>query len=80
MDPTKLISQLYMSRGMKFPTMWYVRPANAQSDQSLCQSLEYYMTVKLLTEHHLEAVQVCLSVHLSKCHIVGNHMSLLTCV
>ena len=27
---------------------------DAQSDQSLCLSLEYSMTVKLLTEHHLE--------------------------
>ena len=26
----------------------------AQSDQSLCESLEYSMTVKLLTEHRLE--------------------------
>ena len=26
----------------------------AQSDQSLCQSLEYSMSVKLLTEHHFE--------------------------
>ena len=26
----------------------------AQSDQSLCTSLEYSMIVKLLTEHHLE--------------------------
>ena len=26
----------------------------AQSDQSLCYSLEYSMIVKLLTEHHLE--------------------------
>ena len=38
------------------------------------------MTVKLPTEHHLEflslkeAAQVRLSLHLSKCHIVGNHM------
>ena len=33
-----------------------LRPAcaYAQSDQSLCLSLEYYITVKLLTEHHLE--------------------------
>ena len=32
------------------------RPACAyvQSDQSLCYSLEYSMSVKLLTEHHLE--------------------------
>ena len=28
--------------------------AYAQSDQSLCWSLEYLMTVKLLTEQHLE--------------------------
>ena len=28
--------------------------AHAQSDQSLCSSLEYSMIVKLLTEHHLE--------------------------
>ena len=28
--------------------------AYAQSDQSLCLSLEYFMTVKLLTEHQLE--------------------------
>ena len=28
--------------------------AYAQSDQSLCQSLEYSMSVKLLIEHHLE--------------------------
>ena len=46
---------------MRFPTMWYVRPASlrsacayAQSDQSLCWSLEYSMNVKLVTEHHLE--------------------------
>ena len=32
------------------------------------------MSVKLLAEHHLEeTAQACL--HLSKCHIVGNHMS-----
>ena len=43
--------------------MWYVRPAKpqislriAQSDQSLCQSLEYSMSVKLLTEHYLEFI------------------------
>ena len=28
--------------------------AYVQSDQSLCSSLEYSMSVKLLTEHHLE--------------------------
>ena len=50
---------------MKFPTMWYVRPAKAQSAceyaqsvQSLCYSFEYNMTVKLLTEHHLEFIRL----------------------
>ena len=39
------------------------------------------MTVKLLTEQHLEilslkgAAEARLSLQLSKCHIVGNHMS-----
>ena len=39
---------------MRFPTMWYVRPAYAQSDQNLYMSLKYSLSVKLLTEHHLE--------------------------
>ena len=30
------------------------KASDQQSDQSLCQSLEYFMTRKLLTEHHLE--------------------------
>ena len=37
------------------------------------------MIVKLLTEHHLAFLsikrQAFLSLHLSKCQIVGNHMS-----
>ena len=32
--------------------------AYTQSDQSLCLSLEYSMTVKLLTEHHLEFLRL----------------------
>ena len=38
-----------------------LRPAcaYAQSDQSLCLSLEYSMTVKLLTENHLEFQEWC---------------------
>ena len=72
-----MIDSLY-EQGMRFPTMWYVRPeslrsacAYAQSDQSLCLSLEYSMSVKLLTEHHFEhlslkAAQARLSLHLSK--------------
>ena len=53
--------------------------AYVQSDQSLCLSLEYSMTVKLLTEHHLEFLSLKgVFTGLSKCHIVGNHMSRLT--
>ena len=43
---------------MRFPTMWYVRPAYAQSDQSLCMLLEYSMIVKLLTELNLEFLRL----------------------
>ena len=42
-----------LSRDMSFPTMCYVRPTK---DQSLCKSLEYFMNIKPLTEHHLEFV------------------------
>ena len=60
-----------------------LRPACAytQSDQSLCLSLEYSMTVKPLTEQHLvflnlkEATQARLSLFMPKCHSVGNFMS-----
>ena len=57
----------------------------AQSDQSLCFSLEYSLTVKLLTEHRLEFLSLkrgctCSSEStLSKCHTVENHMSWLIC-
>ena len=39
--------------------------AYAQSDKSLCLSLEYSMIVTLLTEHHLEFLSP--SLHLSNC-------------
>ena len=59
-----------------------LRPACTcvQSDQSPSWSLKCSMT-KLLAEQHLEfqslkgAAQARLSLHLSKCHIVGNLMS-----
>ena len=59
-----------------------LRPAcaYAQSDQSLCLSLEYSLIVKLLTEHHLDFLslkgnaEARPSLHMSKYHIVGNHM------
>ena len=71
-----------------------LRPACAcaQSDQSLCLSLEYSMTVKLLTEQHLEFLSLkgftgssestlvkmshCWKSHVSA-QIVWTHMSLL---
>ena len=39
------------------------------------------MYVKLLAEHHLEflSLKARVSLHLSKCHIGGNHMSWLIC-
>ena len=55
--------------------------AYAQSDQSLCLSLEYSMTLRLLIGHNLEflslkmAAKARVSLHLSKYHIVRNHMS-----
>ena len=55
-----------------------LRPAcaYAQSDQSLCSSLEYSMTVKLLTGHHLAFLSLKGGGRgSSKYHIVGNHMS-----
>ena len=65
-----------------------LRPAcaYAQSDQSLCWSIEYSMSAKLLTEHHLMVLSLkegctgSIESHMSKCHIVGNHMSRLKCI
>ena len=44
--------------------------AYAQSDQSLCLLLEYSMSVKLLTEHHLEFLSL-------KGHCIGSSESTL---
>ena len=54
--------------------------AYVQSDQSLCLSLEYSITVRLLTEHYSEFLilkggQARVSLHLSKCYIIGNHIA-----
>ena len=57
--------------------------AYAQSGQSRSLSLKYSISVKLLTDHHLEFIslkesaQARLSLHFSKFLIAGNHMSLL---
>ena len=32
--------------------------ANTQSDQSICSSFKYSVTIKLLTEHHLEFLRL----------------------
>ena len=69
---------------MRIPTMWYWQLAKPQISlriRTFAQSLEYSMNIKLLTEHNFEflslkgAAQACQSLHLSKYHIVGNHMS-----
>ena len=61
--------------------------AYTQSDQSLCKSLEYSMTVKLLTKHHWEFLSLkggCTglseSTLVKKPHSGGNNMSRLKCV
>ena len=43
---------LYLSRDMGFPTMWYVRPTKPQISLRI-HAFEYYMSVKLLAEHNL---------------------------
>ena len=50
-----------MSHDIRFPTMWYVRPAKAQTSLRIHTGwsepllvVEYSMSGKLLTEHHLE--------------------------
>ena len=58
--------QKNLSCDTRFPTMWYMCDqqrlrsacAYAQSDQSLCLSLEYSMTAKLLTGHRLEFLRL----------------------
>ena len=44
----QLKCKFYMSLDMRFPTYTY-----AQSDQRLCSTLENFISVELLTEHHL---------------------------
>ena len=59
--------------------------AYARSDRSHCWSLEHSMTLRLLIEHYLEFLSLkggytgSSESNLSKCHIVGNHMSRLVC-
>ena len=81
---------------MRFPTMWYVRPAMAQiscayaqSEQSICKSLEYSVTVKLLTEQHLEFLSLTggytgssESIHVKMPHCLKSHAAaqLLFCI
>ena len=49
-----------MSRDMRFSTIWYVRSAKAQTGLRICADwsepllVAYSLTVKLLTERHLE--------------------------
>ena len=58
------------------------QPAHMRSlIKAFASRLNISMSVKLLTGHHLELLSLTggctgsLSLHMSKCHIVGNHMS-----
>ena len=48
--------QIYLSRHMRFPTMWYVRPAKPQISliRVFASFFKYSVSVKLLTELYLE--------------------------
>ena len=66
-----------MSCDMRFHTIYYVRPeslrsacAYVQSDQNLCQSLEYTMSVNLLPKHLFEFLSL-------KCGYTGSPESTL---
>ena len=62
---------------------WFINLQTRQlpSDQNLCLSLEYSLTVKLLTEHHLKFLSLkggCIdwseSIHVKMPHCFGNLM------
>ena len=77
---------------MRFPTMLYVRPAKVQTSlriRAVCSEpllvVEYSMTVKLITEQHLEFPSLkgggtgSSESTLVKMLIVGNYVSRLKC-
>ena len=77
-----------MSSDMIFPTMRFVRPAKAQTSLCICADwsepllvawifFEYKTSARIFfgVSKLKEAANARLSLHLSKCHIVGNHMS-----
>ena len=56
--------------------------AYAQTDQSLCLSLEYYMNIKLLDEHNLEFLSLkegytgsSESIHVKMAHCWKSHVA-----
>ena len=52
MTRINLLTILYMSHNMRFPTMLFVRPAKPPISLRICGRLT--MSVKLLSEHYLE--------------------------
>ena len=77
----------HLSQCMRFPTMWYVRPAKPQISLRICADwsepflvARIFYDCKLHTEHQLdflslnEAADANLSLHMLKCHIAGNLM------
>ena len=78
------VCNVYNSRDMIFPgDQQRLRPAcaYAQSDQSLCSSLEYSTNIELLTEQHLEFLSLkrdCIcsseSIHVKMPHCCKSHV------
>ena len=63
--PYYFLKNLNLSHDMRFPTLWYVRPAKAQTSLLICADwsehllvAEYSSTVQLLTEHNLERLSL----------------------
>ena len=73
---------------MRFPTMWYVRPAKPHREiRAFARRLNIHsMSDKLLTEYHFELLSLkggCTGSSestLVKSYIVGNHISRLKCI
>ena len=82
-----MVLSIQLSLGMRFPTMWYVRPAKPQISLRIravwSEPLLVAMSVKLLAEDHLEllslkggctgsSMSTLVQIHI---YIVGNYMS-----
>ena len=74
----------HLSRNMRFPTIWYVWRAKAQISLRICAVWSESLLVAWIfygsqatdwTSFVVSKLKEMLYLHLSKCPIVGNHMS-----